>query len=102
MEYIYEWIKNFSFSVVIFSAFLNMVASEEYKKYIRFYTGMVMILMLCTPIINLLGMERWWDLEYHRNKYELELEELQIKADYFNEVELNDYISSEYDQESEQ
>ncbi len=102
MDFLYEWVKNFSFSVVIFSALLQIVASEEYKKYIRFYTGLVMILMLCTPVVKLLGMEKWWDIEYQKNQYEMELKELEKQADYFNEVELDDYLSSEHYQTTDE
>ena len=40
-DYIYEWIQNIAFYLVLVTAVLHAVPNKDYKKYIRFFTGRV-------------------------------------------------------------
>lgn len=54
-DYIYEWIQNIAFYLVLVTAVLHAVPNHEYKKYIRFFTGLVLILMVLAPVLRLFG-----------------------------------------------
>ena len=69
--YIFEWIENIAFYLVIVVAFLHMVSGETYKRYIRFFVGMILILMLLTPLLKIVGMT-----EYPKEEYKKILEQL--------------------------
>lgn len=56
-DYLYEWIQNIAFYLVLVTAVLNAVPNKDYRKYIRFFTGLVLILMLVTPILKLFGTD---------------------------------------------
>ena len=56
MEYIYQWMKNLSFYLVLLSVLLQMIPGEQYKKYVKFFAGMILIMMLLKPMAGLLGM----------------------------------------------
>lgn len=56
-DYLYEWIQNIAFYLVLVTAVLHIVPNKDYKKYIRFFTGLVLILMILTPIFSLFGMD---------------------------------------------
>lgn len=56
MEYIYEWIENLAFYMVIMAVGIQMIPEESYKKYVRFFTGMILILLLAEPIVRIFGM----------------------------------------------
>jgi stage III sporulation protein AF len=56
MEYVYQWMKNLSFYLVLLSVLLQMIPGEQYKKYVKFFAGMILIMMLLKPILGLLGM----------------------------------------------
>lgn len=53
LESIYQWIENIAFYMVIIVAIMQMVSGETYKKYIRFFSGMILILMLIHPMLNI-------------------------------------------------
>ena len=55
LDYIYEWMQNIAYYLVIVVAVLQM-AGESYKKYIRFFAGLILILMLSGPIFQIFGM----------------------------------------------
>lgn len=54
-NFIYEWMKNLAFFYIILNTFLHLIPEKNYEKYIRFFMGIVLIIMLCTPIFSFLG-----------------------------------------------
>lgn len=56
-DYFYEWIQNIAFYLVLVTAVLNAVPNKDYRKYIRFFTGLVLVLMLVTPVLKVFGTD---------------------------------------------
>ena len=66
LAYIYDWIENITFYLVLVVAVLHMVPGDGYKRYIRFFVGMILILMLSGPILKMWGMNEFPKEEYER------------------------------------
>ena len=81
LDYIYEWMENIAFYMVIVVAVMQMVAGESYKKYIRFFAGMILILMLTGPILKIFGMS-----EFQVAEYQKELEEIENATKYMEQI----------------
>lgn len=81
LDYIYQWIENVAFYMVLVVAVIQMIPGESYKKYIRFFVGMILILMLATPLLKLFGMSDFQNAEYQK-----ELEEIENAAKYMEEI----------------
>ena len=81
LDYIYEWMENIAFYMVIVVAAMQMVAGESYKKYIRFFAGMILILMLTGPIVKIFGMSVFQVAEYQK-----ELEEIENATKYMEQI----------------
>lgn len=56
-DYLYEWIQNIAFYLVLVTAVLHAVPDKKYMKYVRFFTGLVLILMILTPIFRVFGTD---------------------------------------------
>lgn len=56
-EYLYELLRNISYYLVLVTMVTYVLPSNSYRKYIRLFTGLVLILMLLTPIWNLFRMK---------------------------------------------
>lgn len=68
MDLLYEWIQNLVCYLVIFTAVLEVLPGKEYKKYIQFFAGLVLILLLVTPILKVTGMEQnFWEIYNNRD-----------------------------------
>ena len=52
-EFISQWLKNITFYYIIVTLILQMTPNQEYKKYIQFFTGLILILLLAEPVLNL-------------------------------------------------
>lgn len=72
LDYIYQWIENIAFYLVIVVAVMHMIPGESYKKYIRFFIGMILILMLSGPIFKIFGMSDFPGEEYQKRLEEIE------------------------------
>lgn len=96
LESIYGWIQNTTFYLVIVTAVLEVIPGTGYKKYIRFFSGMVTILLLLTPILRLAGMEETFLDLYHNAAYEQERREMEKQEQYFEEIDLFDFLPEEY------
>ena len=91
-DYIYEWIQNLAFYLVIVTAVLQIIPGKGYKKYVQFFSGMVMILLMLTPILKLTGIEtRFYDL-YHSQEYEMERKEIEKQKSYFEDLDILDFL----------
>ena len=69
LEYIYEWMENIAFYLVIVEAVIQMIPGESYKKYIRFFAGLILILMLSGPILKIFGMTEFQHGEYQKREF---------------------------------
>ena len=69
-EYLYEWLKDISFYLILVTAVTYVLPSNSYRKYIRFFTGLVLILMLLTPVLNLFRIEEFAGVEKYLSEYE--------------------------------
>ena len=46
MEAVYGWVKNIIYYMIFLSVVNNLLADSKYGKYIRFFSGMVLILLV--------------------------------------------------------
>ena len=90
LEYIYEWMENIAFYLVILVAIMQMVPGEPYKKYIRFFAGMILILMLIGPILKLFNIS-----DYPIYDYEKELEEITEATTYMENILGEEYMDEQ-------
>ena len=75
-DYIYEWLKNLSAYLLLVHMVMGILPNEEYRKYIRFFCGLVLIVMLMTPILQLFELEADFKEIYHSIEYKNVVEEL--------------------------
>lgn len=74
MDIIREWIQNISVFLIVSAAVLHAVPGKDYRKYIRFFTGLILILLLADPILKLSGMAERIEVNCQENLYEGEIE----------------------------
>ena len=90
--FIYEWIRNIAFYMVLVTVVVQVLPNHTYKKYIRFFTGMILILLLMTPVLKLLHMKEISSALFDDASYRKRIEEIRETTDYLSEVQLEDYV----------
>ena len=74
--YLYEWIRNVAFYLVLVTALLHVLPRSGYQKYIRFCTGLVLILLVLAPVLKLFQMEEELRDAYRDDSWLEQLEEI--------------------------
>lgn len=54
-EELYQWIKNLGVFYILFTAVLHLVPDKKYERFVRFFMGILLIFMMCTPLFALFG-----------------------------------------------
>lgn len=74
MEAFYSWIRNIVCCLCLFHIFLQVLPGESFKKYVRFFGGLILLLMTAAPLSDAAhvaaGFERAWNLESLREQAE--------------------------------
>ena len=90
---LYEWLQNISYYLILVTAVTYVLPSGSYRKYIRFFTGLVLILMLLIPVMNLFrikipdGDEMFEDF---LSRYENNMPEYVDEVDAFDDKNSNE------------
>lgn len=92
--YLNEWIQNIAFYLVLITALLHILPDSSYQKYVRFFTGLVLILLILAPVLKLFGMEDQFQTLYDGGAYQRKLEEIQESTAYLQEIEVSGYLES--------
>ena len=57
IESIYTWIENLAFYMVVMVAAMQMIPGENYKKYVRFFVGLILIMMTIGPLFKIMEID---------------------------------------------
>ncbi len=96
IEAIYTWMKNIVFYLVIVTAVLEVLPGTTYHKYIRFFTGLILMLLLLTPFLSLTGAGEIFAKLYRGYEYEQYKMELREQEEYFQDLDLLDFVPEEF------
>lgn len=56
-EILYGWMKNLACYFILLSAVMHLLPDNSYKKYIQYYMGLLLILLLLSPLFQVLKLE---------------------------------------------
>ena len=74
MEWLARWVRNLAFYFIFLSVLMNVIPQGEERKYIRFFMGLLLILVLIQPLLTVGQLEQilsWETLsEGIRQEYE--------------------------------
>lgn len=94
LSYLYEWVQNIAYYMILVTVAVQVIPKSGYKKYIRFFTGLLLILLMCEPILKVAGMEDSFMELYQKTSYEQEIKEIEEKTKYLEDAQIP---SSVYD-----
>lgn len=56
-EGIYSWMQNLACFFILASAVMHFLPENSYKKYVQFYMGLLVILVILSPVFHLTDLE---------------------------------------------
>lgn len=57
MGYIYAWVKNLVCFYILLTVVLHLLPKDNYQKYVRFFSGMLLTILVMSPVLSLMGNE---------------------------------------------
>ena len=92
MQTLIDWIRSILILYFLMMIVLYFTAGESYKKFIRFFMGLVLALTLLMPVLTLFGKEDalWEGITYEA--YRQSLEEAQFDFRHMEDVEREVYL----------
>lgn len=72
MEMLYEWMENLAYFFLFLSAVVHFVPEEVYGKYIRYFMGLLLMLLLFTPSLRIFQLSDDVDLSFSQYMEEAE------------------------------
>ncbi len=98
MDWLFDWVRDIAVYLVLITAVMNVIPNNSYRRYIRLFTGMILILLLVSPIAKLFGADELMDFNFDSAMYQQELASAQENAQYFENVQ-TEYLTSAYEEE---
>ena len=95
LEWIYGWIQNISVYLIVMAAVMHAIPGKDYGKYIRFFSGLVLILMLSSPLLRLAGMEGTFRTLYKGKEYEMERREIERAEELYEQSGIFDFLGTD-------
>lgn len=79
---IYTWIRNIVVYMMINTIIMNLLGNKSYKKYVSIASGMILILIVVSPLVKVLKLEE--NLDYFLESYSFSMD----TTDFKNELSL--------------
>ncbi len=91
MEHVLEWIKTLIFFSLFVTLIMQLLPGDQYKKYVRFFAGMILIVLAVSPLFRLMNRS---DIQHGLLEvlaYEQESSQLQMDFPYMEQQQQEYY-----------
>lgn len=74
MSVFYEWVRNIVICLLVISLIYQLLPDSDYKKYMRVCAGLILIVVVMTPVLKLFGadLQLSYFLDFEALKVQLE------------------------------
>ena len=86
LEYIYEWMENIAFYMVLVTAVMHLLPDSDYQKYVRFFTGLTLVVLLLTPVSGLFGIDEELKNISQNRDYEAQMEKIREASPFLEDT----------------
>lgn len=95
LAFVYGWVKSIIIYLILITVVMNLLGKSSYKKYIGIFTGMVLVLLILSPIIKIFKIEDSFNSYIESNNYVVESNDISNQlfdvVQGRNELVLNEY-----------
>ncbi len=76
MNAIYSWVKNIVIFLVITTIVTNLLGKSSYKKYVNLITGIILVILVISPLLKLFQLDKTMDYYFTTNSLLAEAEDM--------------------------
>lgn len=89
-EVFYEWVRNLVFYQLLTTIIVHMIPDEIYQKYLRFYLGLLFVVIAIQPVFQILNLSQEMDMRYVQELWDREYEEQKKELNLKTEQEVSE------------
>ncbi|MCC8027191.1 MAG: stage III sporulation protein AF [Clostridium sp.] len=78
MEAVYSWVKSIIYYMIFLSVANNLLADSKYEKYVRFFAGMVLVLLVVSPFTGSLRLDEPISALFRSITFQNDAEDLKV------------------------
>lgn len=93
MDRIYEWIRSIVIYMILNNIIMNLIGKSSYKKYVSVISGMVLVLIIITPILEIMSIEDTIDLYIASNDSQVEAASFKDSLRKMEENQINEIFA---------
>lgn len=86
MDKLYDWIRNLAYYMLLIRMLLHMLPNSAYQKYVRFFAGLLLILLISEPIFSVLQLKDTFDKYYYEEEQKQHRKEIEDATRYLEEI----------------
>ncbi|MGF7143440.1 stage III sporulation protein AF [Anaerotaenia torta] len=95
MATIYQWIRNIVVYMMLNTIIMNLLGDKSYKKYVGIVSGMILVLIILSPLMNYMDLGDMLDYYLQANDFAVEASEFKSDLRRMEETQ-TDAIFAEY------
>lgn len=92
MEVIYTWVKNIVCFYIFMAIILHLLPKESYRKYVRFFSGMLLTILVATPALSIFGKEEVLMQKISQAGFFQELDNMKLDTEHLEEAQKEIYV----------
>ncbi|MFG6383555.1 MAG: stage III sporulation protein AF [Lachnospiraceae bacterium] len=97
MDIIYAWVKNIVCYYIFLTVIFHLLPKSSYQKYVRFFSGMLLMILVVTPVLSVLGKEDVLLQKINQAGFFQELDNLKLDTEHLQQTQKEVYLK-EYEQ----
>lgn len=95
MDIIYDWIRNIVIYMILNTIVMNLLGNSSYKKYVSIVSGMILVIIVISPLLHLMKLDEKFDFYLQANDYNAEASDFKTNLQNMEEKQ-SDEIFKEY------
>lgn len=92
MSYIYDWVKNLVCFYLLITVVLHLLPKKSYRKYVHFFSGILLTILVASPILSLIGDEEALRKKINQEEFFQGMDNIKMDTEYLEMTQKERYI----------
>ncbi len=92
MSYIYNWVKNLVCFYLLLTVVQHLLPKKSYQKYVRFFSGMLLTILVVSPVLSLLGNEELLQQKISQVEFFQDMDNMKLDTEHLETTQKEVYL----------
>lgn len=92
LDYIFGWIKDIVFYLILLTMVMHLLPNKQYHKYVKLFAGMLLVIIVISPMSQLLNWDQIFDFHYMEKSYEQEVAGMADEINQMQNIQQDEFM----------